>query len=154
MLPSAPGAASHTSQDAGTVRIHVVEGSLQTCEIWRQGHLSLQGQEALRRVQQVGELFWTVRLQKPTSSLVLGIHHGSAPPPDAQPLRQAWDAVPRRLVEPGSVIATWDRAVRIVFCLVDGKTSIAKLRELLPYSPEQIERVLKTLSEKRLITFT
>lgn len=144
-LPFVPG----FSQQAGEVALILGQGHIQRCTIrTRNGLLLAQGGEALKTLEQLGNLAWQV--QELSSS------GESWPATDSKGQEHGQSAeqhIPRRCVAALSLTQqqTLSRRQRQVFALVNGSRSVAGIAALLRLPADEIARLLQELQHDQLI---
>jgi hypothetical protein len=148
-LPCVPG----YQRDAGEAVLILGQGRVQSCTIRaRNGLLLVQGGEALKALEQLGNLKWQVQEFRGSGEAgqIMGsmgqVHAWSQEPLTGQ-------HIPRRLVaqiSPEQQQAL-SRHHRQVFALVNGVRSVASIATLLHLSPEKAAGVLHELRQDRLI---
>ncbi len=144
-LPSVPG----FSQQAGEAALLLGQGHIQRCTIRaRDGLLLAQGGEALKALEQLGNLAWQVQELNGSGENWVATdskeqEHGQSP----------GQHIPRRRVTMLSPEQqqTLSRRHRQVFALVDGARSVASIAALLHLSTDEITHLLHDLHQDQLI---
>ena len=133
-------------RDTNTVTIAVVKGKLVSCTITNQENFPfLIGDQVLNALADMGPLNWTLTLQLTSSPLP------SSPSITSGGSR---NAIPRRLAEPQiAELSSWPRTQRLVFSLIDGKSSVTYIAYLLSLSSTLVERTIHELSSMNFVTF-
>jgi hypothetical protein len=148
-LPCVP---SH-QQDAGEAVLILGQGRVHSCTIRsRDGSPLVQGGEALKILERLGNLEWQVQEFRGSgdSGQIVG-STGQAPAWSQEPL--TGQHIPRRLVaqlSPEQQQAL-SRRHRQVFALVDGVRRVASIATLLHLSPEKTAGLLHELRQDQLI---
>jgi hypothetical protein len=148
-LPSVPG----YQQDEGQVVLILGQGHVQTCMIRsRTGLLLLQGGEALKALEQLGNLEWQVqgfRGRGDTPSLERSTGSDSA----CSQEHLTDQSIPRRRVAALSPEQQQNlsRRHRQVFALIDGTRNVASIATLLHLSSEEVARLLHDLHQDQLL---
>ncbi len=148
-LPSVPG----YQQEAGEVVLMLGQGHVQTCTIRSRDDLLLvQGGEALKALEQLGSLEWSVQGFRGSGD--------AWPKKSSTEAAYAWpqehlteEHIPRRRVAalPLPQQETLPRRQRQVFALSDGTHSVATIATLLHLSTEEVARLLHELQHDQLI---
>jgi hypothetical protein len=144
-LPSVPG----FSQQAGEVALLLGQGHIQRCTIrTRDGLLLAQDGEALKTLEQLGNLEWQVQELSGSGE--------NWPPTDSKEQKQeqrTGQHLPRRRVAALSLVQqqALSRRHRQVFALVNGARSVASIATLLHLSPEEVTRLLGELHQNQLL---
>ena len=148
-LPSVPG----YQKDAGEAVLILGQGRIHTCMIRaRDGLLLVQGGEALKALERLGNLEWQVQGLRGSGDVeqIVG-STGQAQAWSQEPL--TGQHIPRRLVaqlSPEQQQAL-SRHHRQVFALVDGVRSVTSIATLLHLSPEKTTELLHELRQDQLI---
>ncbi|HEY7415025.1 MAG TPA: hypothetical protein VH593_07520 [Ktedonobacteraceae bacterium] len=130
---------------AGEVLLVVGQGQVQRCTIQTRDGLTLsQGGEALKLLEQAGNLEWHVQ----------GAPGGNGHVP-SWPQEQATEEqrIPHRRVVLLSPVQqqTLSHRQRQVFALADGSRNVASIAALLHLSPDEVTRLLQALQHDQLI---
>ena len=144
-LPFVPG----SSQRAGEVALILGQGHIQRCTIRaRDGLLLAQGGEALKALEQLGNLEW--RVQELSSS---GKNWAAADSKGQEHGQSTNQHIPRRRVVTLSPEQqqTLSRRHRQVFALIDGARNVAGIAALLHLPSEEVARLLQALHQDQLI---
>jgi hypothetical protein len=149
-LPFVPG----YQQETGKVVLILGQGRIQTCTIRsRDGLLLLQGGEALKALEQFGNLEWSVQGFRDSGQA--GQTAGSTGQDPAWPQQEqvADQSIPHRRIAALSPEQqqTLSRRHRHVFALADGVHSVASIATLLHLSSEEVARLLYELHQDQLI---
>ena len=148
-LPFVPG----YQQEAGEVVLVLGQGHVQTCTIRSHAGLQLvQGGEALKALEQLGNLEWQVQGFRGSGDA--GQRADSSGQDPAWPQEHSSDQhIPRRRAATLSPTQqqTLSRRHRQVFALVDGARSVADIAALLHLSTDEVARLLGELHHDQLL---
>jgi hypothetical protein len=148
-LPSVLG----YQREAGEAVLILGQGRVHTCMIRaRDGHLLMQGGEALKTLEQLGNLEWQVQGFRGSGEAGQTMSSNGQDPVWPQEYFTG-QHIPRRLVarlspEQQQVLS---RHHRQVFALVDGTRRVASIATLLHLSPEEVARLLHELRQDQLV---
>ena len=147
------------------VQVELLEGNLVACLIKSSSNQILYtNNDALRLLQSLGKLTWTLNVHKSTASSSLVSQESQSRPiqpilalpapshAPTSPIRRI--PIPRRTIQvPQGQINTWPRRHRMVYVLIDGKKNVQQIATMLSLPNNIVERALKDFQSIGIIAW-